>query len=217
MRWNKPIETMFSLEEVVQAITQERIVRALKEDFTLNTILLKLADTPFNFAFDVSRFIDNGTIDPIADEIFRYYYERFFEHGVVVIPTAQEYIDILDLNAQKAIIKYWRKFFMKLNLTWDYYSTLMREYANAKNELMSDIKALSTSKNYFNDTPQTPNENDVYEGDNYISTFTKNVGETSSPLTSKIMRLKELQEHYKMILEDWLNNLEDTTFEEEVN
>lgn len=217
MRCNKPIETMFSLEEVVQAITQERIVSALREDFTLNTILLKLADTPFNFSFDVSRFIEDEEISPIADEIFRYYYERFYEHGVIVIPTAQEYIDILDLNTQKAIIKYWRKFFMKLNLTWDYYSTLMKEYANARNELMSDIKALSTSKNYFNDTPQTPNVDDVYEGDNFLTTFTKNVGETSSPLTSKIMRLKELQEHYKMILEDWLNNLEDTTFEEEVN
>ena len=91
--------------------------------------------------------------------------------------------------------------------TYDYYTTLLNTYAAAQSDLMADIKATSKNKVKFNDTPQNPNNDSVYEGDNYITHFTSTEGETSSPLTSKIMRLKEIQDHYKRTLRDWVNEV----------
>ena len=33
-------------------------------------------------------------------------------------------------------------------------------------------------------------------------------GETSSPLMTKMMRLKEIQDHYKNLIADWVNEFE---------
>ena len=72
---------------------------------------------------------------------------------------------------------------------------------------MADIKATTKNKVSFNDTPQNDNESGTYEGDNYITHFTKNEGESSSPLMSKQMRLKEIQENYKDVLSDWIKEV----------
>lgn len=98
--------------------------------------------------------------------------------------------------------------------THDYYSTLLGEYATAKASLMADIKATSKNKVKFNDTPQNPNTAGVYEGDDYITHFTSTEGETSSPLMSKMMRLKEIQDHYKDLMEDWVNKASGLFIEE---
>lgn len=83
-----------------------------------------------------------------------------------------------------------------LNDTYEYYTTLLGVYASSKADLMEDIKATSKNAVKFNDTPQNPNTSDKYEGDNYITHFTSTEGETKSPLMTKIMRLKEIQDHY---------------------
>ena len=98
--------------------------------------------------------------------------------------------------------------------THEYYSTLLGEYATAKASLMADIKATSKNKVKFNDTPQNPNTAGVYEGDDYITHFTSTEGETSSPLMSKMMRLKEIQDHYKDLMEDWVNKASGLFIEE---
>ena len=98
--------------------------------------------------------------------------------------------------------------------TYEYYSTLLGEYATAKASLMADIKATSKNKVKFNDTPQNPNTAGVYEGDDYITHFTSTEGETSSPLMSKMMRLKEIQDHYKDLMEDWVNKANGLFIEE---
>lgn len=92
--------------------------------------------------------------------------------------------------------------------THEYYSTLLSEYATAKDNLMADIKATSKNKVKFNDTPQNPNNAGIYEGDDYITHFTATEGETSSPLMSKMMRLKEIQDHFKNLWADWVNKAE---------
>ena len=92
--------------------------------------------------------------------------------------------------------------------TGEYYMTLIDIYDDEKANLMEDIRAISKNKVKFNDTPQNPNTADVYEGDDYITHFTSTEGETSSPLMSKMMRLKEIQDHYKNLIADWVNEFE---------
>ena len=98
--------------------------------------------------------------------------------------------------------------------TYDYYVTLLSAYSDAEDSLMADIKATSKNKVKFNDTPQNPNSDDIYEGDNYITHFTATEGETSSPLMSKMMRLKEIQDHYKEVMDDWVREVSRVFFTE---
>ena len=91
--------------------------------------------------------------------------------------------------------------------TYDYYSTLLTNYATAQADLMSDIKATSKNNVKFNDTPQNSNVSGTYEGDDYITHFTHTEGETVSPLTTKMARLKEIQDSYKRTMADWLKEV----------
>lgn len=92
--------------------------------------------------------------------------------------------------------------------TYDYYYLILEAYADAQGTLMDDIKATSKNKVKFNDTPQNANTGDTYEGDNYITHFTKTEGETSSPLMTPIMRLKEIQDHVKRTWAEWVDEAE---------
>ena len=114
----------------------------------------------------------------------------------------------------QSFFRWIEKFLTFVAQTYEYYSTLLGLYASAKTDLMADIKATSKNNVSFNDTPQNPNTAGAYEGDDYITHFTKTTGETSSPLMSKIMRLKEIQDHYKSLMEDWCDKAEMLFIEE---
>ena len=109
---------------------------------------------------------------------------------------------------QNAIQKWFMNFCNAISQSYDYYNTLLTAYASASATLMDDIKATSKNKVKFNDTPQNPNNDSVYEGDNYITHFTATEGETSSPLMTKIMRLKEIQDHFKSVMADWVEYMQ---------
>ena len=113
-------------------------------------------------------------------------------------PTSEE--------LESAFVNWQHKYLALLNETYDYYITLLTQYANARSDLLADITATSTNKVKFNDTPQNANTGDVYEGDNYITNFTKTEGSTSSPLMSRIMRLKEIQDNYRDLMSEWVND-----------
>ena len=141
---------------------------------------------------------------------------KYWEHAIVKIkkcfneePTQEEKDD--------AFFKWGIKFISLLNETYEYYTTLLTQYAGAKADLMADIKATSKNSVKFNDTPQNPNNAGVYEGDDYITHFTATSGETSSPLMSKIMRLKEIQDNYRDLMSSWVRDFERIFYQEEVN
>lgn len=112
-----------------------------------------------------------------------------------------------------------KEFFIRylslLNETYEYYMLLLSEYAAAKSSLMSDIKATSKNIVKFNDTPQNSNASNTYEGDDYITHFTSTAGENSSPLMSKIMRLKEIQDNYRDLMSEWVRDFRRIFYEEE--
>ena len=148
-------------------------------------------------------------------ELFNLILSRYNNHAIAKIvkclneePTQEE--------KSQAVKEFFYKYLALLNDTHDYYITLLNEYNEAKDYLMADIKATSKNKVKFNDTPQNPNNDSVYEGDNYITHFTSTEGENSSPLMSKIMRLKEIQDNYKDLMSTWVRDFERIFYQEEI-
>ena len=93
-------------------------------------------------------------------------------------------------------------------MTYEYYVPLLTFYRAAKINLMDDVESTSSNKIKFNDTPQNANTSGVYEGDDYINQFTKTEGVSKSQLTSKINRLREIQDGYKNVMADWVKEFE---------
>ena len=156
---------------------------------------------------------DLTTNASIYNEFMSLVYGVYNEEDIVKIvkrpdeaePTADEY-------TEKA--REWGyKFVSLLNMTYEYYMPLLTFYRANKSNLMDDITATSKNKVKFNDTPQNANTLDVYEGDNYITHFTATENESKSPLASKIMRLKEIQENYKNVMYDWVKTFERLFYE----
>lgn len=150
----------------------------------------------------------------IADNLITLVLQRFHRLAVARIVKFTPF-EPSEAEKQSAFKDWFIKFLNMLNETWDYYYTLINNYAGAKADLMADIKATSKNKVKFNDTPQNPNTAGVYEGDNYITHFTFTEGENSSPLMSKMMRLKEIQENYRDLMSEWVNDFHRIFYEED--
>lgn len=153
--------------------------------------------------FDNLPFLNEGVIDSIAVEIFSYFYARYCEKIAI--------IKIVDENKGEMTLadirEFWNRLFIAMTLTWNYYSTLLKEYNKAKDTLMSDIESITSSKRYFNDTPQNA-FNESFEDNSHVTNFSKDESSYKTPLVTKQARLKEIQESYKMIIEDWLKDLQ---------
>ena len=117
--------------------------------------------------------------------------------------------DFNDADFSALALDHFQKWFLRvvsiISRTEPYYKALLDAYDGAKTHLMDDIKASSVNTIKYNETPQNDNSSGTYEGDNHITNFTKTEGENSSPLTTKIMRLKEIQDHYKKVMDDWVD------------
>lgn len=152
----------------------------------------------------------------VYNELLSLIMGRYHEHAIIKISKCFNE-EPSDEEVENELYKWGIKFISLLNMTYEYYTTLLAQYAGAKADLMADIKATSKNAVSFNDTPQNPNTAGVYEGDDYITHFTKTSGETSSPLMSKIMRLKEIQDNYRDLMSSWVRDFERIFYQEEVN
>lgn len=146
--------------------------------------------------------LNDTNVESLWQELYGRYHNKACYKIVCAVyenPTATE--------IQKAEEDFFYRLLGAISHSYEYYNTLLNFYNNAKADLMADIKATSKNKVKFNDTPQNNNESGTYEGDDYITHFTSTDGETSSPLMSKQMRLKEIQENYKDVLSDWIKEV----------
>lgn len=159
---------------------------------------------------------DINSNNAIYTELLSLVVSRFRHNAIIKIVKKFNEEDPSSEEVNQEFNKWGFKFLALLNDTHDYYVTLLTNYASAKADLMADITATSKNKVKFNDTPQNPNTASVYEGDDYITHFTATEGETKSPLMSKIMRLKEIQDAYKDAMSDWVRVFERIFYEEEV-
>lgn len=147
------------------------------------------------------------TNEAIYNELFTLLNGRYYDEYIFKIekwpseePSSEE--------VESAFYNWVYKCVSLLNLTYEYYVPLLTFYRANKSNLMDDITALSRNKIKYNDTPQNANASGVYEGDDYITQFTKTEGESISPLTTKINRLKEIQDGYKNVMADWVKEFE---------
>ena len=152
----------------------------------------------------------------VYNELISLVLGKYWNHAIIKIKKYVDEAPSVDEIGDE-IWKWGIKLISLLNDTYEYYTTLLAQYASAKADLMADIKATSKNKVKFNDTPQNANTGDVYEGDNYITHFTKTEGETSSPLMSKMMRLKEIQDNYRDLMSSWGRDFERIFYQMEVN
>ncbi|MBO7731675.1 MAG: hypothetical protein J6S67_03965 [Methanobrevibacter sp.] len=184
----------YSLEDRINEIPYSSSMPSLKDVIDAEFGEGELSKLPFS--------LTEENIEKLWQEFYGRYYKKSCFKIVLPIYSNPSHED--EDNA-------WGVFLMKLlsqlSHSYEYYNTLLNFYKTAKADLMADIKAISENKVYFNDTPQNQNVSGVYEGDDYITHFTKNRGENSSPLMSKQMRLKEIQENYKDVLSDWIKEV----------
>lgn len=150
-----------------------------------------------NFSF----FEVNGSIyklNSIAENLLNTLYIRFKDSFCVFTN------DELTKESKEFLFKLMNK----LNLNFDYYKTLVSYYEDEKEILLNKISSSSIVR--FNDTPQD-------EGDFANDEHTTSINQTEAltDLNSPIMRLKEIQDHYKRVVEDWLNEFK-IFFREEI-
>lgn len=150
---------------------------------------------------------DLTTNASIYNELASLIYGRYYdEYMIKIVKMPNEEITSDDIG--HALSKWGNRFISKLNMTYEYYVPLLTMYRNAKANLMDDVESTSSNKIKFNDTPQNANTSGVYEGDDYINQFTKTEGLTKTQLTSKINRLREIQDGYKNVMADWVKEFE---------
>lgn len=139
---------------------------------------------------------------------------RFYEKpvGIVLLECTEENPTNEALNSVGEKFAY--RVIAVLNRTHDRYMTLLTEYANAKTHLMDQVKSGTVSKRKHNDTPQNSNALEPYEGDDYISDFTKFETENASDMATKMTRLAEITDSYHDVMDDWVNEFKRIFLEE---
>ena len=170
------------------------------ESKTLKFICDELGIAPTTLPFTLNDIYVEGLWQRVASRYYDDYVLVIKKHCNEPAPDQEE--------LTHAFVRWIEKFLTFIAQTYEYYFLILEAYADAQGTLMDDIKATSKNKVKFNDTPQNANTGDTYEGDNYITHFTKTEGETSSPLMTPIMRLKEIQDHVKRVWADWVEEAE---------
>lgn len=117
------------------------------------------------------------------------------------------------LNSASA---FFRRLVSIINRTNDYYLTLLNGYTSAKDNLLADIKTTTKSLSTYNDTPQGETVGTSYMGDEYLTRVDQGTSEVSTPLTTLMNRLTEIQNSYKSILNDWTNDFKGLFLEENI-
>ena len=186
---------------------------------------------PFKLATTFKEFLDDllgatgypNVITNVSDanvkKLWSAVVSRFYHNAIVriTLPSCAPESFISNTEKLKKYKEWVWRYLALLDQTSPYYLALLSAYDSAASSLMDDITATSKNKVKFNDTPQNANTGDAYEGDNYITNFTSTEGESSSPLMSKIMRLKEIQDHYKNVMADWVQQFEKLFYEVEIH
>lgn len=192
----------YSLEELLNSVPFAKLgitgflATIFNLDDTSNLSLYQLPDTLLS------------TDTSIYNELFTLVYGRYCDEAILRFNKKPYEAEPTQDEINEAFNKWGYKFVSLLNMTYEYYLPLLKFYRTAKADLMADIVATSSNSVKFNDTPQNKNADNVYEGDDYITHFTKTDNTSSSPLNSKIMRLKEIQDHYKNVMADWVKEFE---------
>ena len=151
---------------------------------------------------------DLGSKSALYDRLISELLGRYWEKpiGKTYLPPWEE--EIPEETIEKIITSWTRRFLGVLNRTHERYILLLESYAGAKSKMMDDVKSTTASKRKYNDTPQNPNTEGVYEGDNYITDFTRFDTENATEFATKMQRLKEIEDLYSDVMADWVDEFQ---------
>ena len=158
---------------------------------------------------------DNANYNRLISEVIGKYYEKPVSVIRCTAPWAFEHLPT-DGDKETAAENLAYSIILVLNRTHERYMTLLTEYANAKAHLMDDVKSGTTSKRKHNDTPQNSNALEPYDGDNYISDFTKFETENKSEMATKMTRLAEIGDRYENVMAEWVKEFQKIFMEEQL-
>ena len=148
----------------------------------------------------------NFTANEICEKLFDKIINNYLSY---VVYCSDEIIEVTDALKRQFIVRL-------LNIydkTSYYYEELINGYEGAKNELMGDLTTSSTSKTFFNDTPQ--NANTEIENNDFVSNYTKSENVTVTPVDTKIKRLNDIISSELKIWEKWINEFRRLFIEKE--
>lgn len=157
---------------------------------------------------------DLGTKAALYDRLISEMMGRYWEKpiGKTFLPPWEN--EIPEETIDKILTSWTRRFLGVLNRTHERYILILDAYASERAKMMDDVKSHSSSKRKHNDTPQNANTEGVYEGDNYISDFTKFETENNTEFATKMARLNEIEDGYSNVMADWVNEFQKTFLEE---
>lgn len=169
----------------------------------------KRFDLPEDFAttiFKLGGFV-NMNFDDNFKELFNRVYSKYSnevigESSFTPNFETNESGVIIDSNTQNLVYNFLSSYLEIYEETKEYYLNLLNIYKDNINKLLDKVESTGSNKTYYNDTPQ--NSGGVFEEDLYTSSFNKMTSSSSTDLTTKMNRIKEIQDSMKMIIKDWL-------------
>lgn len=87
--------------------------------------------------------------------------------------------------------------------TYPKYKKLIDLYAAEKDKLLDKLGVTTSGKTRYNDMPQSPIVAGDLEGDDHLTTLTKDDNESQTDPTTPIMRLAEIEANFKNLYNDW--------------
>ena len=222
-------EYMYSFREYTQLILDEPDIDNWQPIGSLSDILnasrtslgLSCSNLPFINATSPAI-----TLNARVEELFNLIKARYFDHGFVIseieLPLSR---DDLTEDEKTLLRKPLNNLLNKIAITYKKYDLLLGFYASKEATLLAQVSSTSTGDssninvNKRNETPQ--NEGD-YSGDTHTTEVSRAEGTADNTIVSvtdkdtPIMRIAEIQQLYKNLLEDWRDEMERCFFEEEI-
>lgn len=132
--------------------------------------------------------------------LFSLLYSRF---GDEIIYTHSSTLNIETFEDHKLkVAKFINKIYNVYTYKSDKYISLLTYYNNNRQNLLNTIRITSKAVNRFNDTPQLSGN---YIDESYTSNISINDNEVNNDKDTLIMRLAEIQNHYKDVLNDFID------------
>lgn len=196
MRKSFKINYYFTLQEIIEfAYIQEK---HLIDKFSFYNIpsldIIKSNLIPANNA--------NGLLDPMINELWQGIIARYYDDYAIMISEDDSTIPTL---TWEYVSPFFNKLINTITRTKDYYLTLLNIYNNQKNNLLNQVKSISTNTTRFNDTPQNGGE---FEDDRHTSEFTKVNNSIESDVNTMMYRINEIQKLYRNVMKDWVDEFE---------
>lgn len=136
-----------------------------------------------------------------VEELWVKVLDEFLDHIIII---DEKSIDELDNATCVGIAQeFIKKFYTTYQQNKDYYETLINLYDDNKSKLMDKVKSTTDNKVKFNDTPQMDNV-PTFVGDNYMTNYTHSEGTNESDIAPVMTRLREIQEDFKNVWNDWI-------------